>query len=57
VAAEVPILVIAFDYPRKVIRLGPLVRTTGDYEKDLAEIQSHYHVGMARRPENYSGSG
>jgi 1-acyl-sn-glycerol-3-phosphate acyltransferase len=57
VAAEVPILVIAFDYPRKVIRLGPLVRPTGDYEKDLAEIQSHYHVGMARRPENYTSGG
>jgi 1-acyl-sn-glycerol-3-phosphate acyltransferase len=53
VAAEVPILLIAFDYPRKVIRLGPLFRPTGDYETDLAEIQSHYHAGMALRPENY----
>jgi 1-acyl-sn-glycerol-3-phosphate acyltransferase len=53
VAAEVPILLVAFDYPRKVIRLGPLFRPTGDYEKDLAEIQSHYHAEMALRPENY----
>jgi 1-acyl-sn-glycerol-3-phosphate acyltransferase len=53
VAAEVPILLIAFDYPRKVIRLGPLFRPTGDYEKDLPEIQSHYDAGMALRPENY----
>jgi 1-acyl-sn-glycerol-3-phosphate acyltransferase len=54
VAAEVPVLIIAFDYSRKVVRLGPLFRPTGDYEKDLPEIQSHYHVGMARRPENCS---
>lgn len=53
VAAEVPILLIAFDYPRKVIRLGPLFRPTGDYEKDLSEIQSHYSADMALRPENY----
>ncbi len=31
VAAEVPILIIAFDYSRKVVRLGPLFRPTGDY--------------------------
>jgi 1-acyl-sn-glycerol-3-phosphate acyltransferase len=54
VAAEVPILLIAFDYRRKVIRLGPLFRPTGDYEKDLPQIQSHFHAGMALRPENYS---
>jgi 1-acyl-sn-glycerol-3-phosphate acyltransferase len=53
IAAEVPILLIAFDYRRKVIRLGPLFRPTGDYEKDLPEIQSHFDAGMARRPENY----
>jgi 1-acyl-sn-glycerol-3-phosphate acyltransferase len=53
VAAEVPILLIAFDYPRKVVRLGPLFRPTGDYDADLAEIQSHFDAGMARRPENY----
>ena len=53
VAAEVPILLIAFDYRRKVIRLGPLFRATDDYEKDLPEIQSHFDAGMARHPENY----
>jgi 1-acyl-sn-glycerol-3-phosphate acyltransferase len=53
VAAGVPILLVAFDYPRKVIRLGPLFRPTGDYERDLAEIQAHYDAGMARRPANY----
>jgi 1-acyl-sn-glycerol-3-phosphate acyltransferase len=53
VAAKVPILLIAFDYPRKVIRLGPLFRPTGDYDEDLPRIQSHFNADMARRPENY----
>jgi 1-acyl-sn-glycerol-3-phosphate acyltransferase len=53
VAADVPILPIVFDYPKKVIRFAPLFRATGDYEKDLAEIQSHFSAKMAVRPENY----
>jgi 1-acyl-sn-glycerol-3-phosphate acyltransferase len=54
VAAGVPILLVTFDYSRKVVRLGPLFHPTGDYEKDLPQIQSHFHAGMALRPENYS---
>jgi len=54
-AADVPILLIPFDYSRKVVRLGPLFRPTGDYEKDLPEIQSHFDRHMALRPENYTG--
>jgi 1-acyl-sn-glycerol-3-phosphate acyltransferase len=52
-AAGVPVFLVAFDYGRRVIRLGPLVEPSGDYEKDLAEIQSHYRREMALRPENY----
>jgi len=52
-AAGVPILLAALDYSRKVVSFGPLVRPTGDYERDLAEIQSRYHAGMALRPENF----
>ncbi|HSD66491.1 MAG TPA: lysophospholipid acyltransferase family protein [Vicinamibacteria bacterium] len=54
VAAEVPILLAGFDYPRKVVFFGPLLRPTGDYETDLAEIRSHYDAGMALKPENYA---
>jgi len=52
-AAAVPILLVAFDYERKVVRLGPLFQPTGDYDRDLEQIQSHYGPGMALRPENY----
>jgi 1-acyl-sn-glycerol-3-phosphate acyltransferase len=52
-AAGVPIVLAGFDYPRKVIFFGPVVEPTGDYEKDLAEIQSHFKASMALKPENY----
>jgi len=55
VAAGVPILLAGFDYPRKVIFFGPLIQPTGDYEKDLAVIQSHFRADMALKPENYGG--
>ncbi len=56
-ATGVPILLAGFDYPRKVVFFGPLFHPTGDYEKDLAEIQAHYSPGMALRPENYGQPG
>ena len=42
VAAEVPILMAYFDYPNKVVGLGPLFYPTGDMDKDMKEIQSFY---------------
>ena len=53
VAAGVPILPVAFDYPRKVIRFDPLFHPSGDYERDLALLQSHFRADMALKPENY----
>jgi 1-acyl-sn-glycerol-3-phosphate acyltransferase len=53
VAAGVPIFPVAFDYPRKVIRFDPLFHPTGDYERDLALLQSHFRADMALKPENY----
>jgi 1-acyl-sn-glycerol-3-phosphate acyltransferase len=53
VAAGVPILLVGLDYSRKVVFFGPLVQPTGDYERDLAHIQSHYSAAMALKPENY----
>jgi 1-acyl-sn-glycerol-3-phosphate acyltransferase len=52
-AAGVPIVLAGFDYPRKVIFFGPTFQPTGDYEKDLALIQSHFTASMALKPENY----
>jgi 1-acyl-sn-glycerol-3-phosphate acyltransferase len=53
VAAGVPIVLAGFDYPRRVVFFGPTFWPTGDYEKDLRELQSHYRADMALKPENY----
>lgn len=52
-AAGVPIVLVTFDYSRKVIRLGPSFPATADYDNDLAAIQSHITASMARHPERY----
>ena len=40
--AGVPIVLVIFDYGRKIMHLGPTIWPSGDYEADLAEIQSHF---------------
>jgi 1-acyl-sn-glycerol-3-phosphate acyltransferase len=40
--AGVPIVLVIFDYGRKIMHLGPTIWPTGDYEADLAEIQSYF---------------
>jgi 1-acyl-sn-glycerol-3-phosphate acyltransferase len=52
-AAAVPIVLVSFDYSRKVVRLGPSFAATTDYDADLAAIQSHITASMARHPERY----
>jgi 1-acyl-sn-glycerol-3-phosphate acyltransferase len=53
VAAGVPILPVAFDYPRRAVVFAPPFRPTGDYESDLAAIRAHYRTEMALIPANY----
>jgi 1-acyl-sn-glycerol-3-phosphate acyltransferase len=52
-AAQVPILLVAFDWPKKVVRMGPMFTPTGDYERDLPLIQAHFDASMAFYPRNY----
>jgi 1-acyl-sn-glycerol-3-phosphate acyltransferase len=52
-AAKVPVVLVAFDYPARVVRLGPAFQPTGNYDADLAAMQSHVKASMARHPENY----
>jgi len=40
--AGVPIFPVAFHYPDKTIRLGPLFDTSADMEADLARLRSFY---------------
>jgi len=41
-AAEVPILPAAFDFGRRSLRLFPVFKPTGNYEADLAKLQTLY---------------
>ena len=54
VEGGVPILPVGFDYPRRVVFFAPLFHPTGDYEKDLPLLRSHYRAEMGLRPENYA---
>lgn len=40
--AGVPILLVAFDWKRKVIRFGPTLTPSGDVEKELGWIREQY---------------
>lgn len=40
--ASAPVLLAALDYGRRRVRLGPLVRTTGDVDADLVRIERHF---------------
>jgi 1-acyl-sn-glycerol-3-phosphate acyltransferase len=52
--AGVPILPVGFDYPRRVVFFAPLFHPTGDYEKDLQQLRTHYRAEMGFKPENYA---
>jgi 1-acyl-sn-glycerol-3-phosphate acyltransferase len=56
-AATVPIVLVTFDYSRRLVRLGPAFPATADYENDLAAIQSHITAAMAKHPERYGQGG
>ena len=49
--AGVPIILGYLDYKKKHAGIGPVFHPTGDYEKDLEEIQSFYRGVTAKYPE------
>lgn len=51
VAAKVPIVPVAFDFPRKRILINPVFFPSGDLDADLPIIRAHYRGDMARHPE------
>jgi 1-acyl-sn-glycerol-3-phosphate acyltransferase len=50
--ANVPILLVAFDYGRKVVEIGRLITPSGDLDADLAEIQAYYRNITPRYPRD-----
>ncbi len=47
--ANAPLCLVIYDYDRKVLGVGPILYTTGDYETDLPRIQSFYEGIRGKR--------
>ena len=50
--AGVPILMVAFDFGTREIRLGPALMPGEDLATDMARIRAHYATVRGRNPEN-----
>ncbi|MEN8226303.1 MAG: 1-acyl-sn-glycerol-3-phosphate acyltransferase [Bacteroidota bacterium] len=53
-ASNVPIGCVYLDYRKREIGLGLVIHPSGDYEKDLAQIQDFYRDKAARHPDRFS---
>lgn len=51
--AHVPIVPVAFDYKKKIVRLYPPFWTTGDVDADIRHLKAQYAGVIARNPENF----
>ena len=50
VGAGVPIVPVAFDFPRRRIVLNPPQLMSGEMEKDLAQLRGFFNAAQAYRP-------
>jgi 1-acyl-sn-glycerol-3-phosphate acyltransferase len=53
VGAKVPIVPVAFDFPRKRFIIHAPQAMTGDAEHDIAHLRSFFNATQARRPDQY----
>lgn len=51
--ANVPILPVAFDWPRRIVHFHPPMQPTGDETADRAALRACFSAAMARHPEDY----
>lgn len=49
--SDIPVLLIYFDYKRKVIGFGPLQKIGDDIDAEMAKIRAFYNNVQARHPE------
>lgn len=52
-AAEVPVIMVAFDYEKKQVNISPPFHTTGNMEKDLKDILNFYEGVQGKVPEQF----
>ncbi len=48
--AEVPVVLVRFDYGRKVMGIGPTIEPTGNVEADMKVIQSYFEGVIGKNP-------
>ncbi len=52
--AELPIALSYLDYSKKIAGIGPVIYPTGDYQRDLLEIQEFYRSVIPKNPATYA---
>ena len=52
--AGVPIVPVAFDFERKIVRISPPFRTTGNRDADIGALQDLYRGIKGKHPENFA---
>jgi 1-acyl-sn-glycerol-3-phosphate acyltransferase len=52
--AHVPVLIGVLDYGKKEIGIMHIFHITGNYEKDMSEIEQFYLDATAKYPENFN---
>jgi len=52
--ANVPLLIGFVDYKKKEVGFGPLLELSGDFEKDMTQLQAFYKEKSAKHPEKYN---
>lgn len=50
--ADVPLILVKFDFGRKVVEFSEPLKTTGNYEKDMLKIIDYFKGTLGRIPEN-----
>ena len=56
-AADVPVLLVAWDFPTKRICVDSLYQPSGDLEQDMKEIQRRFSKYRGRNPEHQTDLG
>ena len=51
--ANVPILLVSWDFPTKTVHFGRVMHTSGDYEKDMQNVREYFSQFTGKRPENH----
>ncbi|MFN4764087.1 1-acyl-sn-glycerol-3-phosphate acyltransferase [Gillisia sp. Q332] len=51
--AEVPIIMVSFDYKKKIVRFSEPFYTSNDKEKDFSKIRKFYQDVQGKNPEKF----